>query len=382
MKILIFNTLYQPNQLGGAEKSVQLLAEGLLMQGQEPIIVCTSDKDCIDYINGIKVFYVKTTNLYWSYNAKEERKYKKPLWHLLDSYNPFNKKIEKILDKEKPNVVHTNNLAGFSVSVWSLAKRKNIKIVHTLRDYYLLCPKSTMFKENKNCELSCSSCKFYSIPKKKISEYVDEVVGISQFIRNKHIEAGYFKNAKKSVVFNSIKVMDCFNKEKTNFIRFGFVGSLSESKGIKFLLDNFKKLNLNNVILNIYGKGSTKVYENSLKENYSNDKIFFKGFQKVEEIYQNIDILIVPSLWNEPFGRIVPEANSYGIPVFVTNKGGLPELVENGKNGYIFNPDIPNDFENKIELILEMYKKNNFEFDLSAFSYDDIINKYLEVYSK
>ena len=245
-----------------------------------------------------------------------------------------------------------------------------------------MCPKSTMFKENKNCEVSCGSCKLYSIPKKEISEYVDEVVGISQFILDKHIEAGYFKNAKKSVAFNSINIVKCFTKEKTSFIRFGFVGSLSESKGIKFLLDTFREINIENVILNVYGKGSTKAYEHSLKENYANDKIFFKGFQKVEEIYKNIDILIVPSLWNEPFGRIVPEANSHGIPVLVTDKGGLPELVENGKNGYIFDPDLPDDFKNKIELILEMYKNDEFEFDLSAFSYDEIINKYLEVYSK
>ena len=79
MKILIFNTLYYPNQLGGAEKSVQLLAEGLVQSNYDVVVVCTSNRNYKDYINGVKVYYVKTNNLYWAYNAKEEKSYKKPL---------------------------------------------------------------------------------------------------------------------------------------------------------------------------------------------------------------------------------------------------------------------------------------------------------------
>lgn len=108
MKVLIFNTLYYPNQLGGAEKSVQLLAEGLLKAGHNVTVVSTSNKDYVDYVNGVKVYYVKTTNLYWVYGAKEEKSYKKPLWHLIDSYNPFNTKIEAIFDNELMHKIQKN----------------------------------------------------------------------------------------------------------------------------------------------------------------------------------------------------------------------------------------------------------------------------------
>jgi len=377
MKILIFNTLYYPNQIGGAEKSTQLLAEGLKSEGLEVIVVTTSNKDYIYYLNGVKVYYVNMPNLYWAYNAKEEKKYKKPIWHLIDSYNPFNKKIEKILDNEKPDIIHTNNLAGFSVSVWKLAKQKNIKIVHTLRDYYLLCPKSTMFNEKKlkNCEKQCLSCKFYSIPKKEMSKYVDVVVGISKFILDKHLKFGYFPNAKKEVIYNSVEIPKNFIKERKlkKEIIFGYVGSLSPSKGIEFLLEKFSALDMQNTELHIYGKGNTKGYEKRLRLKYQNEKIIFQGFQKPENIYVNIDILIVSSLWNEPFGRIVLEANSYGIPVLVSNRGGLPELVENGKNGYIFDLDKKGDFEEKLKL---MINTKNFKFDLNKFSQENIVKMY------
>ncbi|SDN50838.1 Glycosyltransferase involved in cell wall bisynthesis [Desulfonauticus submarinus] len=385
MKILIFNTLYYPNQIGGAEKSVQLLAEGLLKDGKEPIVVTTSDKDCINYINGVKVYYIKTINLYWVYNAKKEKKYKKPIWHLIDSYNPFNKKINDVIEVENPDVVHTNNLAGFSVSVWKLAKDKDIKIVHTLRDYYLLCPKSTMFNEklNKNCEKQCLACKLYSMPRKKYSKYVDVVVGVSKFILNKHLRYGYFKNVNKSVIYNSVEVPTNFKKKNMDKkeIIFGYVGTLSKSKGIEFLLENFKNLDLKNTKLFIYGKGLTKEYENYLKQKYQDKDLIFKGFKKPQDIYKNIDILIVPSLWNEPFGRIVPEANSYGIPVLASDTGGLSELVENGKNGYLFDLDKENDFEEKLRLTIEMYKKKQFEFNTNLFSLDTIINEYINLYS-
>ena len=387
MKIVIFNTLYYPNQRGGAEKSVQLLAEGLLKKGDEVVVVCTSNKDYIEYVNGVKVYYVNTTNLYWAYNAKEEKKYKKPIWHLIDSYNPFNKKIEKIVDEEKPNIIHTNNLAGFSVSIWKLAKDRNIKVVHTLRDYYLLCIKSTMFNEklNKSCEKQCLACKLYSIPKKEMSKYVDVVVGISKFILNKHLEYGYFLSAKKEVIYNGVELsQNVVKKEKSNKdIILGFVGSLSPSKGIEWLLQNFIKMDMPNIKLYIYGKGITKTYENQLKQKYKSDKIVFQGFKKPQEIYNNIDILIVPSLWNEPFGRIVPEANSYGIPVLVSNRGGLPELIEEGKNGYIFELDKEGSFEEKLKLmIFSFYKKEKLSFDISKFSQENITKKYVDVYTK
>lgn len=383
MKILIFNTLYYPNQIGGAEKSVQFIAEGLLSFGHEPVVVCTSDKDYIDVVNGVKVYYVNTNNIYWAYNAKEEKSYKKPLWHLIDSYNIFAKdKIEKIIKDEKPDVVHTNNLAGFSDIVWKITKKYDIRLVHTLRDYYQLCPKSTMFKDGANCITQCIDCKIYAMPRKEMSKYVDAVVGVSQFIVDKHIALGYFKNAKIKInIFNPVSTPENTNKTSSPNIRLGLVGMLSKSKGSEFILEKFSKIIDKKIELFLYGKGATKQYEKELQDNYLNNKnIKFQGFKAVEEIYNNIDILIISSLWHEPFPRTLIESMSYHTLVLATNRGGTPEMITNGKNGYIFDPDIDGDFEEKLALVLEMYKNNKFEFDLNAFGFDEIIGKYLRLY--
>lgn len=92
----------------------------------------------------------------------------KPIWHALDIFNPFFKSvIINIIDKEKPDIIHTNNLAGFSVMPWVIAKNLGIPVVHTLRDYYLMCIKSTMYNHEKNCDNhQCVVCFIYTYYKK------------------------------------------------------------------------------------------------------------------------------------------------------------------------------------------------------------------------
>ncbi|WP_029522918.1 glycosyltransferase family 4 protein [Persephonella sp. KM09-Lau-8] len=390
MKILLFNTLYYPNLIGGAEKSVQLLAEGLLKEGEEPIVVTTSSRDYIDYVNGVKVYYVKTNNLYWAYNAGKESKLKKPIWHLIDSYNFLNKKIAYIIEKERPDIIHTNNLAGFSVIVWKFAKDKNIKIIHTLRDYYLLCPKSTMFNEklNRNCGKQCCGCKLYSFPKKLLSQDIDAVVGVSKFILNKHLEYGYFKNTKiKKHIYNPVTVSTSVDKNISKNIRLGIIGLLAKSKGIEFVLDKFSKMKLERVELHIYGKGKNENYENYLIEKYSLENIFFEGFKSPKEIFSNIDILIIPSLWHEPFSRVLIESYSYGVPVLASKRGGIPENVIEGKTGFLFDPDKNGDFHKKFKDMISYYTSNKFDpsyiqkFARDNFSIKNVLNEYIKIYS-
>ncbi|MFT6989700.1 MAG: glycosyltransferase involved in cell wall biosynthesis, partial [Paraglaciecola sp.] len=177
MKILIFNTLYSPNFQGGAEKSVQILAETLSKAGIQVEVCTTSNRNEMKTLNGVKITYVKVKNLYWLYGKSKKNPILKALWHLIDSLNVFSSyQIARIVKKSNPDVIHTNNLAGFSVNVWKIARNMKIPIVHTLRDYYLSCPRSTRYKNNTICKKSCFDCSLYSIPKKKLSNDVGTVV--------------------------------------------------------------------------------------------------------------------------------------------------------------------------------------------------------------
>jgi len=392
MKVLMFNSLYYPNIVGGAERSVQILAEGLLKKKIVPVIVTTSDRNFIDYVNGVKVYYIRIPNLYWMKFSKEQPRWKKPFWHLIDMCNPFlnNRTMMTIFLEEKPDIIHTNNLSGFSVIVWKLAKNLRLPVVHTIRDYYLLCPSSTMFRKGKNCKTQCNLCKLYSAIKKLFSnKYVNGVVGVSKFILNKHLNLGYFQDSKvKTYIYNPISFINSKNpKKKTKKeIVLGLIGTMSPAKGTEFVLEIFKKINFSNIKIFVYGRGINKEYERSLKKNYSSKNIVFKGFKKTEEMYEEIDILIIPSLWHEPFSRVLIEAYSYGIPVLASNRGGIPENIIEQKTGLIFNPDKEGDFEEKLIQLLKIYRSGVFDpnflknFARNKFSEEAIVSQYIDVY--
>ena len=361
MKILIFNTLYFPNFIGGAEKSVQNLAEKFKDKGHDVVVVSTTDKsDYSNYVNGVLVYYINTENIYWGFNDDLHSFIKKTIWHAFDSYNIFiSKKIRSILKNEKPDIVHTNNISGFSANVWNIISELGIKIVHTLRDYHLLCPNVTMYKNGKNCIKQCATCRVYSMPKKKISSRVNALVGISDYILEKHLEMGYFKNIVSQNVIG-------------NEIVFGFIGQLTESKGVKLLLSVFNKLkHYSNWELVIAGKGDEE-FTMLLKDNYGSERVVFIGKVQPQEFYSKIDVLVVPSLWQEPFGRVVVEGLKHKKMVIGSKRGGIIDLF----------PDLnlfePNETE-LTRMIVEILEKRKVKV-IENYKEMDVGYKYLTIF--
>ncbi len=316
------------------------------------------------------------------YDSKRKNVLEKAMWHTIDMFNPFYSSLKYIIRKERPDVIHTNNLAGFSVSVWKMAKEMNVRIVHTLRDHYLLCIRSTMFKNGKNCERQCNLCRLYSIPKKMASGYVDVVVGISNFILEKHLKYGFFERSRKKVIYNTIDMEPEKRNKPPHFpLKLGYAGLLAPEKGIEFLLNAFMKLENKDLHLLIFGRGVTTQYETFLKETYSSDNIHFMGYRKDKKFYKEVDIMVVPSLVHEAFGRVAVEANFSGIPVLASNRGALPEIIKEGKNGVIFDPEKKGDFEEKLSRAMKMVKENRFSFNPLPFTKEHTVKQYLEVYN-
>jgi glycosyltransferase involved in cell wall biosynthesis len=326
--------------VGGAERSIQFLSEALVGSGHEVTIVCTTPGGEVNFnvVNGVRVYYIGLKNIYWPYGTNE-RKYLKALWHLLDTYNPFMGTIfGRILDIENPLLVHTNNLSGFSISLWNQVKDRNLPLLHTLRDYYLLCPKSTMFRRGGNCQSQCPECRVLSYPRKAKSHAVDMVVGISKSILSKHLTLGYFnRDSKRSVIYNPYVINEGLNKavsrENHDKFRVGYLGRLHPSKGIELLLDQLPHASE----LWVGGRGSYE-YEARLRRKCDGKNIVFCGYVSPSKFLPNIDALVVPSLWNDPHNRSVIEAYAYGIPVIGSCMGGIPEIVVDGQTGFLFDP--------------------------------------------
>src|SRR5690554_1736390 len=335
MRVLVVATLYYPNIVGGAEISTQLLCETLVKRGHIVHVLTTcKGKTFSAIVNGVTVVYINQKNIYWKYPDREKSIFSKLLYHTLDIYNFFYKKeILKIIRNFRPDVINTQNLCGLSTFIWRVAELNNVGVIHTLRDYYLLCPKQTMMSRNLNCSSQCFVCQVYSAPKRILSQRVSAVVGISKYILNRHLEYGFFSNSNHiECISNSIKSRPLGDRESLN--RIGYIGRLTKEKGVEVLIQAFKSIKNSDYELVIAGSGTSQ-YVSYLKALATNARIRFLGQVENESFFPQIDLLVVPSLWGEPFGRVVIEANSFGIPVFASDLGGLPELIsDNNRKVY------------------------------------------------
>lgn len=387
-KILIFNTLYSPFIAGGAEKSTQILAEALKKAGYEVVVVSTGKSDYIDYVNDIKVYYVYIPNIFWRYDASKQNTIKRSIWRAIDYYN-FNteSKITTILNEEKPDICHTNNIGGFSVSLWNTIKKYNIPLVHTIRDYYSICATSKMLKNNQSCDKQCLKCKIYTYNKKVVSQIVDAVTGVSKFILETHLEHGYFKNAKiKTHIYNPIENIDeSFIKINNENLIFGYFGLISSIKGVELLLDTFQKIKDKKVKLVLAGRENEEGYINYLIKKYNDDRIQFIGFVSPEGFFKQIDVLIHPTLWNEPFGRVIVEGYGFGVPVIASNKGGMPEIIDENQTGFLFNNS--DELVDKIEYFIQN-KDSVQQMQMACVNkaktllIENIVKEYIKVYKQ
>ncbi len=351
MNILLINSLYSPNMIGGAELSVQNLAESFVELGHVVTVVCLGKQGSMNRLNGVNIHYISLKNIHWPFGSVHNV-ISKLIYHGIDIQNPLmGRSIGKIMDKLKPDIVHTNNLAGFSVAIWSEIIKRNVSIIHTLRDMYLLCVRSSMFNKGHSCSTHCGTCRIFSSFKIDSSTAVKHVVGISQFILDAHLRRGYFVDATSSVIHNGYQALSKSKSNSSN-LRLGFLGRLAPAKGIEMLIDTFRNVSkCLNVSLNIAGEGDDS-YVELLQNKTKGYEVNFLGHVSPESFFSNIDVLIVPSLWNEPLGRVVIEANAHGIPTIVSNRGGLPEIVEDKVTGYIFEPDEPRSLQKLLEYLI------------------------------
>lgn len=351
MKIALLNNLYYPYQVGGAERSVQLLAEGLLGQGHQVIVITLNKPGNLlrqESINGVHIYRISPQPSYWpfSYESSKPNILYRAFWYYRDRYNrTMGQEVKKILEHERPALLHTHNLTGFSVSVWAAAKSLGLPVVHTTRDYSLLCYRG-MYRNDRNCAKPCKTCLAFSRIKRRVSRLVDLAVGISHFVLDRHLTFAYFPNARHAVVYNPVSVAPkrpVNSAEKNNpQLHLGYLGRLTPHKGIEDLLTAVEQLTRRNlpVKLSIAGQGDRK-YEEMLWKRAKGLPVTFLGHTSPEELFHQIDILVVPSRWHEPFGRVVAEAFANGIPVIAANRGGIPEIVEKGCTGWLYEPNDP-----------------------------------------
>lgn len=122
--------------------------------------------------------------------------------------------------------------------------------------------------------------------------------------------------------------------------RLAFVGRLDPLKGVDVLLRALRTISgrVGPVVLTIAGDGPERTTLMRLAHQVESETsvVHFRGWlgrAEVDQLYRDSDLLVVPSLWPEPFGAVGPEAGSFGVPAVAFGVGGIPDWLHDGVNG-------------------------------------------------
>lgn len=381
MKIMVVNTLYAPYHVGGAEISVQMLCEELAARGHQVrvITLCEKKERKFDTINGVEVVYLPLKNIYWPFSRKKRNFFQRLLWHVIDNYNVLMKKdFRKEVVDFGPNIIHTNNLSGFSVAVWSVAYSLGVRLIHTSRDYYLLHPNTTMYRKGRDMRVNELSVLLWSFTKRIHSKKVDSYVGISFFIMDFHLKLSFFENAASSYIYNPIS----YRHQKYSFSadkkRIGFIGRLTAEKGYDVFCRLINKLNEEGRIIQAVAAGSYNHIDDS-DELYvlaHSVGITHMGKVSADVFFDNVDIVILPFQWREPFGRVIVESVLANKCVLTSPVGGAKELIK-------LIPSVKEITPENIEWALSI--KTELELDagtIKLFDIKRITDEYMVIYGR
>ena len=278
------------------------------------------------------------------------------------------KKFNRLLNDFQPDIVHLGNIhSQLSPLVAKAAHKRGIKVIWTLHDYKLLCPRYDCLRNGKMiCEecfhntfsvlrYSCmKNSKFASVlaylealkwNKSKLERYTDMFICPSEFMKSVMVRGGY-RTEKLNTIHHFIHPEQlAANDYSQPSDYYCYLGRISHEKGVETLLKAASQLPYK---LKIIGSGPSL---SRLITKYQSDHIEFLGYKNWEEIksiLKNACFLVSPSEWYEVLGLNNIEALCLGVPVLASNIGGIPELIRETENGMLFEPTNVDDLKQKI----------------------------------
>lgn len=352
MKVLFVSTLYYPNNIGGAEATVRMLAEALVARGHAATVVSLAPdgKASMAHVGGVKVIYVPLANLYFPHGSAPPPGWLRFLWHVIDAYNPaMGRRLGRIIDDERPDVVNVHNPQGFSVAAWRAAVLRGIPVVQTLHDYYTGCSNSSMYRGGRICTKACAPCKTLGGARRRLSRQVSIVTTVSRRTFDLIKAAGVYTGvADVRVIQNCIYDQDRRTRPPVPAdgqpLVLGFLGRIDRLKGLEVMLDTVRRFPRERVVAIVGGQGDSE-YLAELRREYAGPQVEFRGWVDPNAFFADADLLVVPSLWEEPLPRVCHEAMAHGVPIIASRTGGLPEIVQDGETGFLFDVGDRDDLE-------------------------------------
>lgn len=269
--------------------------------------------------------------------------------------------LESLINKERPDVAHLHIFYGrLTSSILPIIKKYKIPSVMTVHEFRLLCPVSTFLNNaGEICEKCANGNYFHCILNKcnkghlsysfvsslecymrdflfNYVEHIDKFIMVSKFILEKHLQYRINLKHKVTHIYNFVDI----HRITPNYLKgdyYLYFGRLSKIKGLLTLIKAWKKFP--NLKLKIVGDGDLEnTLSQYLREN-NIDNVELVGYlsgSELSSMITNSKFVIVPSEWYENNPMSIIESQVNGKPVIASRIGGIPEIVRDSVNGFLF----------------------------------------------
>ncbi len=350
MTIVMLHNRFGVNARGGAEAWLRRQAQEFRCQGARVFILVCDQYGAHFFQNvhahsddATDVFRLPVINLTPYQHLHRLPWLARFVWHGLDLVNiPAAIHLARWLKQIKPDRIITHNITGCGWLIrWAIQfSNPNTRWTHALHDIQLLHPSGLLlWGQEKTPTYAGALGRMYRL----VTEWLvrpDEVIALSQWIKNEHERWGFFKNANIRIITRA-PIIFVQRATSNNPLRLLYVGQLEPHKGVLVLLNSLPIITQPHHIT-IVGDGS--LYKNVqvfMSEQKNCVATGYKNSQEVEQLLQRSDILVVPSICYENTPMIIQEAMATGIAIIASRIGGIPELLENYPRAVLVTPGDP-----------------------------------------
>lgn len=410
MKVLFVSEYYPPKIMGGGEINVELIVNALAKKNIEVVVLTSYHPELEKMEKRGKVTIHRRLKTGKNPSAITENVKRSLLFP-----KSVVEEVNKIVKKEQIEAIH---FIGTSIIAAPQLKMLGIPLFATIESYPTLCPKGDrIFHGKSECTIKCSFTEFLScqrdsveIGKMKNEWYLKynlpalfyiyqyyyrlnqalshcNLIAISEYVHGLLRQQGH-----ESVVIPNILPFEMFTQKvknearKNEKIKILYLGSLIKSKGAEVLAEAVQGLDCE---VEMYGEG---ILKEALKIKIQQGQLPITihpqvPYTEIPALYAQADIIVFPSLWPEPFGRIAIEAMAAGKPVIGSSIGGIKETITEG-TGILIDPGNVEQLREAIILLMhnpslrkEMGRRGKKVVE-GLYAEDKVVERLLDLYNQ
>jgi len=296
-------------------------------------------------------------------------------------YRPdeVNQCFENLLTHIHPDIIHIGHLNHLSTAIVEVAARRNIPLVYTLHDYWIMCPRGQFIQrnseipwqlcdgqDNAKCAQQCYTGFFSGTSENKDKElaywtdwidtrmkhmrqmasHIDRFIAPSKYLVNRYRDA-FDLPANKVVYmdygFDRKRLSGRSRIDSKEPFVFGYIGTHIPAKGIQDLLLAFSQVK-EHCLLRIWGRSREDTealkkivasFPKSTQERIE-WRSEYRNQEIVQDVFNHVDAIVVPSIWVENSPLVIHEALQVKVPVITADAGGMSEYIHHEVNGLLF----------------------------------------------